>query len=87
MWLCDFTQCLMHCKTHFVSRGCGQEHQFGKRKCKVLHLGRNSTVHQYILESCLAERDLRVLVDTRLNMSQQCALLVKKANCIFGCIR
>ncbi|CAM4584766.1 unnamed protein product [Caretta caretta] len=64
---------------------------FNKDKCGALQLGRKNFMDHYRLgtnwlSSSSAEKDLGITVDEKLGMSQQCALVAKKASGILGCI-
>lgn len=59
-------------------------------KCQMLYLGwSNARCRHSLGDECLGsssvERDLGVLVNSRLHVSQQCALADKGTNCILEC--
>ena len=63
--------------------------KYNKGKCRDLYLVKNSPRYQcrlgtYLLESSREERDLGILVDSRVTMGQSCALVAKKASGIMG---
>uniref|UniRef100_A0A8C6YCR1 SUMO specific peptidase 3 n=1 Tax=Naja naja TaxID=35670 RepID=A0A8C6YCR1_NAJNA len=66
--------------------------KFSVEKRKVLHLGKKNPKGAYRpigetrLNSSNWERDLGVLVDNQLNMSQPCAAAAKRASAILSCI-
>ncbi|KAJ7413716.1 hypothetical protein WISP_88864 [Willisornis vidua] len=66
--------------------------RFNKVKCKVLHLGQGKSKHKYRLggewlESSFESKDLEVVVDEKLQVTQQSALPAQKANYILNCFK
>ncbi|KAJ7395962.1 hypothetical protein BTVI_149717 [Pitangus sulphuratus] len=64
--------------------------KFKKGKCWILHVGWGNPGYTYrlgneMLESSAAKRDLEVLVNGKLNMSQRCALAARRVNHVLGC--
>ena len=65
--------------------------KFNRDKCQVLHLGKRNQLYNYKigdnwLSKTTSKKDLGIVVDHKLNMSQQCDVATKKANAILGCI-
>lgn len=66
--------------------------KFNHGECQVLHLSMNNPMHQCRLEaswleSSSAEKDLVVLVDSKLTRGQQCAVAAMVSNILLGCTR
>ncbi|TRZ21828.1 hypothetical protein HGM15179_005276 [Zosterops borbonicus] len=71
---------------------CANLMKFNKAKCKVLCVGQSSPEHKYglgreYIKGSPKEKDLGMLIDKQLNMTQKCVLAAQKANCVLGCTK
>uniref|UniRef100_A0A8D2JFW5 von Willebrand factor n=1 Tax=Varanus komodoensis TaxID=61221 RepID=A0A8D2JFW5_VARKO len=67
-----------------ANEGCSYTGEMCTKRITVLF--DTGEIELYNGDSSTCERDLRVLVDYRLNMSQHCDMVVKRANTTLGCI-
>lgn len=61
--------------------------RFNEAKSRVLHPGQSNSKYVYrlreeLIKSSLAEKDVKVWLDKKLDIRQQCVLADQKANCI-----
>ena len=66
--------------------------RFNTDKCKVMHMGRNNASHPYILNGKTLnntgmEKNLGILVNSKLSCRNQCQAAAAKAYRIMGCIK
>ena len=66
--------------------------RFNKARCKVLHVGQGISKLKYRLgrgwiESSPGDKDSRVLIDEKFNLTGQCVIAVKEANRTLGCVK
>lgn len=72
--------------------GCSSHSLLGKDNYAVMHLGLGNSKRENRLgskwtASIPKEKNLGLLVDEKMNLSQQCVLVAQKAKCILGCIK
>lgn len=60
--------------------------KFNESKCQILHQDSPGYMYRQV-ENSPIKRDLGVLADGKLNLSQQCALQSQRTNSTMGCIR
>jgi len=80
--------------THLKSGSLRNQRRFNRAQGKVLHMEWNNPRYAYslveeLIESSPTEKDFGVLMDKKLDVSQQCVLAAeqKEANSILGCIK